>query len=163
MNLYLKQKIFSIGDKYKFTDSEQKLVYQAKKPAMSLTKIYMDDAEGKEILLIKRKLLAFLPQYTVLKDGKEILYVKKKFSIKPKFDITDNEGSSYSIQGNFIAYDFSLLKNDKLVGSIKKKIFSFGDAYELFIDDSFNPELFCSIALIIDNCIHNEKTNYGNN
>jgi uncharacterized protein YxjI len=157
MNLYLKQKLFAIGDKYEFTDESQKIVFLAKKPALSLTKMYLNDANGKELYLIQKQLIALLPKYTVLKDGKEVLFVKKKFSLKPSFDITDGQGNAYKIQGDFFAFDFSMSMNDKYIGSVKKKLFSFGDAYELSIDDSFDPALFCCFALVIDNCLHNEN------
>jgi len=160
MNLYLKQKLFSIGDKYNFTDADQKTVFSAKKPALSLTKIYLNDASDKELYVIQKKLFAFLPKYTVFdSEGKEVLSVKKKFSIKPTFEVSDSEGNAYKIQGDYMAFDFTLTKNDKFLGSVRKKIFSFGDAYELSVDDNENPALFCCFALIIDNCMHNENKN----
>lgn len=157
MNLYLKQKLFSIGDKYKFTDLEQKVIYEAKKSVLSLTKIYMYDATGKELFLIKKKLIAFMPKYTVFNDGKEVLFIKRKFGIRPKFEMVDAGGAIYLLQGDFLAHDFNISRDGKYIGSIKKKYFSFGDAYELNIDDNYEPALFCSIALAIDNCIHNEN------
>ncbi len=156
MNIYLKQKVFAIGDKYDFTDYNQKLLYQGKKPALSITKMYLYDAEGKEIYYIKKKLFSFLSKYTVYKDGKKVLQVNKKFSFSPKYVITDSNNNEYSLQGNIIAYDFELKCNDRFVGSVRKEYFSFGDAYELTISDDYDPALFCSIALIIDNCNHNK-------
>lgn len=157
MNLYLKQKLFAIGDKYKFTDIDQKVVYLGKKHVLSLTKIHMNDASGKEVYLIKKKLFQILGKYTVLKDNKPVLYVKRRFGVRPKFDVTDSEGNTYNIQGDFLAHDFVLTRNDQFLGSLRKKYFSFGDAYELCVDDAYDPALFCCFALIIDNCIHNEN------
>lgn len=157
MNIYLKQKLFAIGDKYDFTDINQKIIYQAKKPALSLTKIFMNDPNGQELFLIKKKLFKFLSEYNVYKGDKLMLTVKKRFSMKPKYDIMDGEGKNYNLTGNFIGFNFQLVYEDKYIGSVNKKYFSFGDAYELSVDDDYDPALFCCIALIIDNCIHSNK------
>ncbi|MGI6702336.1 MAG: LURP-one-related/scramblase family protein [Christensenellales bacterium] len=157
MNLYLRQKIFAIGDKYNFTDIDGKIVYKAKKPVTSLTKIYLNDASGKELYLIKKKLFKIFAKYKVFKDGNEVLNIKRKFAIKPKFEVTDSEGNLYTVQGDFLAHDYVLTKNDKFIGAFRKKYIALGDSYELSVDDDYDPALFCCFALIIDNCLFEKR------
>ena len=159
MELFLKQKLISIGDKYKFMDKSEKVVFEGKKSPLSLTKIFLNDPSGKELFMVKKKLIRILPKYWIMKDGQELVTIQGKFSIRPKFEVSDVEGNSYAITGDFLSFDFNISKNGKFVGSIKKKLFSFGDAYYLNIDDDFDPALFCAFALVIDNCQHNENNN----
>lgn len=157
MELYLKQKVFAFGDKYKFRDKDQNIIFYGKKPALSITKKYLMDKDNNELFMIKRKLISILPKYTIFKDGEQVMTIKKKFAFRPKFNIEDKDGVEYTIQGNLLAWDFQIYGNEKYIGSISKKIFSIGDHYVLDIADDFDPSLFCAIALIIDNCLHNEN------
>ncbi len=157
MKIYLKQKVFAIGDKYDFTDADQKLLFQAKRPAMSLSKLYLTDPDGNERCQIHKKLFSFIPQYAVVQGGTPVMTVKKRLSFRPKYDITDNQGHAYTLEGDFGAYQFQLSYDGKPFGSVRKKLFSFGDAYELDVADGYDPALFCAIAVIIDQCLHNQK------
>ncbi|HHU43921.1 MAG: LURP-one-related family protein [Bacillota bacterium] len=156
MNIYLRQRVFSISDRYKFTDYNQKLLFQGKKPALSITRMYLNDAAGRELFYIKKKLFRILPRYTIFQRGKPIMNIKGKFAIRPQFEITDPRGNEYFLKGNIIAYDFELFRNNAFIGSVRKRFLSFGDAYELAISDNFDPALFCAIAMVIDNCLHNK-------
>lgn len=164
MHIYLKQKVFAIGDKYNFTDESQQVLFQGKKPAFSLLRMYLNDPEGKELYFVKRKLLSFMPCYRIMKNEEVLYTIKQKFGFRNNFVITDNEGNELRIQGSFYAYDFTLFLADKFIGAINKKIFSFGDAYDLNIADDFDPALFCTIAMVIDNCLHNggNKSGFAN-
>lgn len=157
MKIYLKQKVFAIGDKYDFTDADQRLMFQAKRPAMSLTKLYLTDPDGRERYQIHKKLFSFMPRYTVLAGGTPVLTLKKRFSLRPKYDVTDAQGNACQLEGDFGAYQFQLSYAGKTFGSVRKKMFSFGDAYELDVAEGYDPALFCAIAVIIDQCLHNQK------
>ena len=86
------------------------------------------------------------------------IYLKQKvFAIGDKYDFTDAQGNACALEGDFGAYQFQLSYSGKTFGSVRKKLFSFGDAYELDVADGYDPALFCAIAVIIDQCLHNQK------
>ncbi len=160
MKLYLKQKVFAIGDKYKFKNAAGEVVFEGKKGALSLTKMELTDDKGEELCRIKRKLIALFPEYKIYKEEQEVIKIKKKFSlIRPKFVLTDAEGFEYKMDGNWYEMSFQLEFKDAFVGSIRKKFIAIGDSYELNISDDFPADVFCCIALVIDNCLHNGNNN----
>ncbi|MCK5761422.1 MAG: hypothetical protein KAH16_00835, partial [Candidatus Izimaplasma sp.] len=79
---------------------------------------------------------------------------KKKFSLKPKFEVTLGDNDEYLVEGKFLAHNFSILKGGVEVATITKKVFSFGDSYEIDIFDETKKELFLFIVIIIDQVVH---------
>jgi len=155
MKLYLKQKVFVFGDKYKFTDSQGNLIFRGKKPLFSITRMYLEDAYGAEQCYIKRRLISLMPKYKVFKDKEQMLFVKKILRFgRPKFMVQDANRRNFEIRGSWLAWDFSVFFKGEYIGSIHKKFLTIGDTYELDIADSYDPALFCSLALIIDNSMH---------
>lgn len=158
MKLYLKQKVFAIGDKYKFTDSAGNLVYKGKKPALSITRMYLYDASGNEVCFIKKRLISFMPKYKVFQDKELQLFVRRKLKFgRPVYVVEDGSGNQFEIKGSWLAWDFTIYAKGRYIGSVHKKFFHLGDTYELDIADDYDSALFCSLALILDNSLHNNQ------
>lgn len=158
MKLYLKQRVFAIGDKYKFTDSKGNLVYKGKKPALSITRMYLYDINGDEVCYIKRRLISLMPKYKVFKNRELKLFVRKKLRFgRPRFVVQDGNQNEYMIKGSWLAWDFTIYMGDQYIGSIHKKFMHLGDTYELDVADNYDPALFCAMTLIIDNSLHNNR------
>ena len=158
MKLYLRQRVLVIGDKYRFTDSDGNLVFKGKKPALSITRMYLNDAYGEEQCFIKRRLVSLMPKYKVFKGKEQVLYIRKKLKFgRPKFIVEDANKKSFEIKGSWMAWDFTVFFKGEYIGAIHKKFLRIGDTYELDISDSYDPALFCSLALILDNSMHGNK------
>lgn len=158
MKLYLKQRILVLGDKYRFTDSEGNMVFKGKKPFLSITRMYLYDSLGQEQCYIKRRLISLMPKYKVYKDKEEVLFVRKKLKFgRPKFIVQDGNKNEFKIRGSWMAWDFTVYCKNELIGSVHKKFLAIGDTYELDISNSYDPSLFCALALILDNSMHNRS------
>ena len=158
MKLYLKQRVLAIGDKYKFTDSNGNLVFKGKKPALSITRIYLNDINGDEVCYIKKRLMSLMPKYKVFQDKELKLFVRRKLRFgRPRFIIEDGNNNEFEIKGSWLAWDFTVYMQGQYIGSIHKKFMHIGDTYELDVSDNFDPALFCALALIIDNSMHNNQ------
>jgi uncharacterized protein YxjI len=158
MKFYIKQKVFSIRDKFKVLDENQNEMYQVGGKLFSIgNKMELLDMDGNQVLNSKAKILTFMPtNYIFTPDGDEVATIKRKFGFKPNFTV-EAQGRDYRVEGSFWGHSFGIFDGDKEVASISKKVISWGDTYEIDILDSINKELFLYIVIIIDQVIHENK------
>ena len=160
MKYYIKQKVFSLRDKFTVKDYSQNDVFQVQGKFMSLSnKLELLNMDGSQVLNSKKQLFRFLPLYHIYSNhDEELATIKKKFSFKPKFEIFAGN-DEYEVEGSFFAHSFVIRKNEQDVASIVKKVFSFGDSYEIDILDESKKELFLFMVIIIDQIIHEGQKN----
>jgi len=162
MKFYIKQKVFSFRDKFTVKDLEQNDLYQVKGKLMSISN-KIDFMDMNEVVLLKaqKKILSILPKYFIY-DKEEVLVaeVQKRFSFRPKFTVQalNNE---MVVEGSLFGHNFSVMNNGELVAAISKKVFSFGDSYEIEIIPNENKELYLFLVIVIDQVIHESKKNGG--
>ncbi len=158
MELYLKQKVFSVGDKYNIFDAEGNLVYSVKGQIFSFApKFFMYDEFGNELFMIQKKLMALMGKYEIYENGFLSAVVSREFTFfKPKLNVESNTGR-YSINGDFFSWDFDIQNDGKRVAQVAKKLFSWGDTYEISIFDENNAAFICALIITLDNCFHNNN------
>ena len=158
MKYYIKQKIFSLKDKFYVRDFEQNDLYMVKGKMFSISnKLDLLDLDEEVLFSAQKKIITFLPKYTIFsKNGEELAVVKRLFGFRPKFSVTLGH-QELEVQGTFFAHDFTVTKDNQEVASITKKLFAFGDSYEIDIHDEANQLLYMFIVIIIDQIIHESK------
>ncbi len=158
MKLFIKQKVFSLGDKYTIFNESEHPVFTVESEVFTLgAKIHLFDALGNELYYIEKKLFRFLPEYELYSGGVLVAVVKKEFTFfKPKLYIT-SPSFSYTLEGDIFSMDFSIHDGQRTVGEISKRWLSFGDSYELYVYDDKDAALFSALVIAIDNCLHNES------
>ena len=158
--LYIKQKVFSFGDKYNIFNEAGQPVFTVQGEVFTFgAKIHLYDATGAEIFFIQQKLFRFLPEYHIYSGNTLRAIIKKQFSFfTPKLNI-QSEFGDYTFVGNLFGMDFSILLDDITVGELHKIWLSWGDSYELSINNDNDIPLFCALSIAIDHCIHNENNN----
>jgi uncharacterized protein YxjI len=160
-SLYLKQQIFTLVDKYYVYDETGSEVYRIEGQFFSIPKrqtIY--DASGNELYTLRRVVFSLMPAF-VLYDpsGRELAAIRKRFTLfRHQIDIESDFGS-FSIDGDFLSHDFIILKEGRQIVRMHKKWLSWGDAYEIQIDDDENQAFVCALVIAIDQAIH-EQTNH---
>ena len=89
MKLYIKQKVFSLGDKYYVFNEMQQPVFAVQGRIFSMgAKIHVFDMTGQELYFIQQKLFRFLPEYHIFAGDILCAIVKKEFSFfKPRLAI----------------------------------------------------------------------------
>lgn len=161
MKLFLRQKVFTIGDKLTFFDKDKKPVYYVKGSIFKIPhRLIMTDAEGRELTIVKTKLFNLFKTYDVIdiQENRVVGKVKRSFSFNKNFNININD-ESFLIKGSLFGYHFDLInQNGEVVVTVKKEIISWGDVYEVFIDETkIKPEIACSLCIAFDNDIHSYK------
>lgn len=160
MKLYIKQKVFSIGDKYNVYDENENLVFKVQGEIFTITsKMHLLDWMNREVFFIKKRFTFFLANYDIYQNNMLAATVSQEWSFfRPKLRV-DSRYGSYQIQGDFLSLDFRIIKNGAYLGSVSKKWLSWGDSYELDIPNTEDAAFVVALVIAIDNCIHNESNN----
>lgn len=158
MRFYIKQKVFSIKDKFKVTDEHQNELYEVQGKFMSISnKLELKNMQGQVLYYAKKKVLSFMSTYSFFDDhGKEVALIKRKLSFRPNFSISIM-GKNLNIEGSFYGHAFDIIEQGQLVASINKKYLSWGDAYEIDIHKIEHNELYLFVVIIIDQVVHEKK------
>ena len=158
MRFYIKQKIFSFKDKFDITDEQQNPQFKVEGKFMSISnKLNLMNNQGETVLHAQRKVFSLLPKYFIYDpQGSEVAQIQRKFGFKPKFDVLEGH-NELKVAGSFFGHSFDVFEGDTIVASIQKRILTWGDTYEIDIDDNKNPALYLFIVIIIDQVIHEQK------
>lgn len=160
MKLYIKQRIFSLGDKYDVYDENQNIVFDVKSELFTIgAKLHLCDTRGQELYYIKRKLTFMLARFEIYRNNSLCATISQEFALfRAKLNVESSLGN-FTINGDFMSMDYEISRNGQYFGSIHKKWLSWGDSYELDIPDAEDAGFICALVIAIDNCLHNENNN----
>lgn len=150
MKLYIKQKFLSWGDSFSVYDSSEREIFSVQGEVFTFgKKLALYDARGVELLRIEQELFCFRPRYHILKNEQIVATVVKEFSMfTPYYSV---EGPGWEIQGDFFDHDYEITDQGRLVASVQKQWLSWGDTYEIDVDDRvYDPAAVLAVAIIID-------------
>lgn len=149
MKLYIKEKVFSWGDKFTVKDEFERDKYVVEGEVFSWgKKLHIYDMTGREAAFIKQEIWSFLPRYYVFCNDRKVAEIKKEFSfLFPRYSI---EGLDWEIEGKFAAHEYEINQHGHTIVSIRKEWLTWGDSYEL---DILNPEdeiIALAVVIMID-------------
>ena len=149
MKLYMNEKVFSWKDKFSIKTESGEDRYYVEGKAISLgKKLRVYDTAGNELAFVNQKLVSITPKFSIEINDKEVAIIKKKITfLKPKYII---EGPGWEVKGNFLSHDYEITDNGRTIVSIHKKWMSWGDAFELDIEDESQEVLAVAAVLAID-------------
>ncbi|PFG03362.1 LURP-one-related family protein [Bacillus sp. es.034] len=147
--LYIKQKVFSLSEKFTVKDQEEKDTYYVEGSFMRVPKTFsIMNTSREEVALITKKVFSFLPKFFVEVNGQEVLTIKKEFSfLKARYSI---DAAGIEVQGNWLDMDFQVLHNGRVVGEVGKEWFSWGDSYRVQILDEKMETIIIALVIAID-------------
>ncbi|QNO15529.1 LURP-one-related family protein [Alkalicella caledoniensis] len=160
MRYIMKQKLFSIKDKFTIQDETENTAYLIEGTLFTLgNRLSFQNKYGEELLNIKQKVLSFITTYEILKDEQVYAIVKKEpFTLfRSKFTIEVYNGDYIEVQGNFIDHEYQFTKGQYTIGSVSKEFFSWSDTYGIDVAEGEDDELILACAVIIDMISHNGK------
>ena len=149
MKLYIKEKVFSWGDKFTVKDEFGNDKYLVQGEVFSWgKKLHVYDHAGREVAFIKQEVWSFLPRYYVFCGDEQIAEIKKEFSFFfPRYSI---QGLGWEIEGKFMAHDYEITQNGDSIVSIRKEWMTWGDSYELNIVYPQDEIVALAVVLTID-------------
>lgn len=147
--LFIKQKLFSIGEKFTVKNQEENDVYYIEGSFMQIPKTFsIMDTKRNEMALITKKVFSFLPKFFVEVNGKEVLTIRKEFSFfKPRYTI---EAADIEVEGNWWDMDFQILQRGTMIGKVNKEWFTWGDSYKVQIINEEVEAIIIAIVIAID-------------
>ena len=149
MKLYIKQKVFSWGDKFTVKDESGRDRYYVEGEVFTFgKKLHVYDISGCEVAFIKQELWSWLPRFYVFRGDRQVAEIKKEFTfLLPKYSI---DGLGWEIDGSFLAHDYVITKNGCPIVSISKEWMTWGDSYELNISNPQDEIVALAVVLTID-------------
>lgn len=147
--LYIKQKVFSLNEKFSVKDQAGNDVYYVEGSFMRIPKTFsIMDTNHKEVALITKKTFSFLPKFFVEVNGRDVFTIKKEFSLlKARYAI---EGAGMEVRGNWLDMEFQVLQHGKVAGQVSKEWFTWGDSYKVLIMDEGMETIVIALVVAID-------------
>ena len=149
MNLYIKKKVFSWGDKFTVKDESGRDRYYVEGEVFTFgKKLHVYGISGCEVAFIKQELWSWLPRFYVFCGDRQVAEIKKEFTfLLPKYSI---DGLGWEIDGSFLAHDYVITRNGCPIVSISKEWMTWGDSYELNISNPQDEIIALAVVLTID-------------
>ncbi len=158
MDLYMKQKVFSWGDKFSIYDSAGNEVYYVEGEVFTFgKKLHLYDTAGLELAFIEQKVLSWLPKFYIKQNDETVAEVVKEFTFfRQEYTV---EPLGWKVSGDFFDHTYNISEGDTLVAEVEKEWFTWGDAYKISIAPSKDIISALSVVLVIDACIEAQQNN----
>lgn len=158
MELYMKQRVFSWGDRFEIYGTSGEVRYTVEGEVFSLGKrLHILDPYGRELAFIHEKLMAFLPKYYISRDGADIAEVVREFTFfRSRYTVN---GPGWTVSGDFFDHEYEISDGQRQVAAVSKEWLSWGDAYAIHIASGVDPVLALAVVLVIDACIEDANNN----
>lgn len=160
MKLYIKQKVFSWGDKFSIKDFDGFDKYYVEGEVFSWGhKLHVYNSGNSEVAFVKQKLMSWLPKFEVYINEALAVEVVKEFTFfKPKYTL---QGTNWTVDGDFWSHNYVIYDGANAIAFIDKVWFSWGDSYELDIAEGVDEVLVVATVLAID-CVMQDDSSSSN-
>ena len=150
MKLVLKEKVFTLKERFNVTDEQEQPLYSVEGKFFSWGHQFdVEDASGAHVAHIQQKVLALLPRYFITCDGMEEMELKGHINIiHPHYTLETPDGD-WEVRGDFLHHEYTIMKGEESIATVARKWFSFGDSYTLDVAEDRNvvPALCVMVAL----------------
>ena len=115
------------------------------------------DSTGNKIGLIDQKVLNMTKTFEISLNGEKCGTVKEKFPSLTKDMIYD--GKDWKLDGDAFGINFKFTDSAKNVhATVKKKVFAYGDTYEIVAEDPANELLVVALTVVLDEAFHSRRS-----
>ena len=157
MQYILKQKYFSLRDKFTISDTQGTPHYQIESKIFTFPKkFWMSDMAGREIMLVRAKLLSLFGKFEFrVNEDNVIGYIKRRFAHFVKRCTVETQYGKWKVKGNVFSWSFDVYdENKNRVIEIDKKILQIADSYSVKTVDNRYDDIAIAIALCLDAWFH---------
>ena len=158
MRLYIKQKVFSFGDKFTVKDEYGNDKYFVEGEVLSWgKKLHVFDTAGHEVAFIRQEVFTWMPRFHVYLGARQAATVRKEFSfLTPRYAV---DGLDWEVTGSFWEHDYEITKNGLPIVTITKEWMTWGDSYELNIRNPADELIALAVVLTIDCVVEQQNDN----
>lgn len=153
--LYIKQKFFSLTDKFTIKDEHENDVYYVKGSFLKIPKTFsIYNMEGQQVALITKKVFGVLPKFTVEVGGQHVITIIKEFTFfKSRYTI---DSAGIEVRGNWWDMDFQVFQHGEKIGQVSKEWFTWGDSYKAQILKEEVETIIIALVIAID-CVKEDQ------
>ena len=157
MKLYMREKVFTLNERFTVRDEWGNDKYYVEGEFFSLgKKLHLLNTQGEEVAFIRQELLTLMPRYTVSVAGRELATIRKEFTLF--FQRYAIDGLGWEVDGSVMMHDYVITKNGRTIVRITKEWFTWGDSYVLDIADPADELVALAVVLTID-CVAEASQN----
>ena len=157
MRFVLKQKLLSFGDDFYIRDESGRNVFFVDGKAFSIgDQLSFQDLDGNELAYIRQKVLSWGKTYEISRDGQLAAVVKKELFafFHHRFTVDVPGPDDLEAEGSFTDHEYEFRRGDRVVATVSKRWFSFGDTYGIEIAEGEDPVLLLACAVVVDQACH---------
>lgn len=146
---YMRQKVFSLGEKFTITDQNEQPKYTVQGSFMQIPKQFtIYDETSETVGTITKKMISLLPAFYVSVDGFKEIMIQKAFTFfKTRFDI---HAENIHIVGDIFDKFFEVHGSSGVIAYVEEKWFTWGDTYTIDVADERYEALVISLVVAID-------------
>lgn len=159
MRVQIKQRVFSIGDKYDILDFQNQPIFHIRSHPFAFgNKLDLLDMSGNMLARIQQRVFSLTSEYDILQGDQIVAVVKKQiFSLfQPRFDV-EGPGGTYEMEGDWINWNYVIRANGQTIAQIGKQFAFFQDCYGMEIAEGADVPLLVCLAVVIDEIAHPDK------
>lgn len=147
--LYIKQKVFSIGERFSVKDAAGNDKYFVQGSFLSIPKTFtITDTAGSEVATITKKTFSFMPKFFVEIAGQPIITIERELTfLKARYRI---DSEDLSIQGDWWSKNYEITQRGQVVANISEAWFTWGDSFEVDIYKDALETVVISLVAAID-------------
>lgn len=160
MKLYIKQSIFTLGEKFTVKNATGADEFYVDGSFMRIPKQFIIyNNQQQQVATIERQMFRLFPRYDIQTGDKHIT-LKREFAFFRQAYVI--EGIDWSLKGNFTGHHYQVVKGEDPIMTLRKHWFTWGDSYELDIPDDHDALLALCIAVSVDYEIFKDQSNANN-
>lgn len=148
MKYYIKQSVMTLTERFTIKNEYGEDVFRVEGSFLKIPKSFsIYDMNGQQIVYIEKQLFRWLSRYDVTYENKFVT-VKREFTFfKTEVSL---EGLNWRLQGDYWDHNYQVIEGNMPIMSLSKHWFTWGDSYELDIENTNDAPLCIAIAIIID-------------
>ena len=157
MRYIMKQKVFSLGDRFTIRDEKGEDAFVVNGEVFSLGhKLSFEDPQGNELMFIRQKLLSWGPTYEIYRGQEHVATIQKEIFtfFRCTFDIHTDDQGDLEAQGDFSDHEYTVTRRGEPIAQISKEWFSWSDTYGVDVAGDEDPVLILASTVVIDMCCH---------
>ena len=161
MKLYIKQKVFSLHDRFYVRDEAGAEVYSVVGNIFTIgRKLHICDLNDNELLFIEQKVFTLLPCYYLKRGDVLAATVKREFTFfKRSYNI---ENLNWHVEGNFMDHDFVVYDAiGTAIATVSKAWLSWGDSYQIDFAPDQDELILIGVIICIDADMASEQASHS--
>lgn len=155
MKVYIKNKFMSLGGSSSVVDENKQPLFKVKGKVFSITrKKYIKTLDNKTLYMVKNKFINWFKHTAYIYDGNKTKIAKvvsKWLNLKNEY-IIEGYKDEIKIVGGFFSPKCEIVRNDVVIGTIRRQLTFMMDAFELEGKEEDIPFLI-ALVIAIDNIV----------